>query len=199
MHPALNRLNRALARLPGVGKRSAERMALRLLQDGSGELARELMAAIHEAGTQLCRCKLCGNLTGTDRDPCVVCAHPDRDKTFLCVVEEAWDIELLEQAGGFKGLYFCLQGKLSPGKGQTVTSERLKILVSRIHDHEIKEVLLALNADIESDATVNWLSEQLEPLGVKVSRLALGIPAGSGVSYMDPVTLGRAIEARQSV
>ncbi len=196
MPEALRNLIRVLARLPGVGRRTAERMAYRLLLQNQG-LLRELRDALDRAASELTLCERCGNLTAKNEQPCAICADPRRDPSFLCVVEGAPDIQILEQARRFTGHYFCLQGKISPGGQETVSRTIVDALLKRIRDDRVAEVLLALNTDVESDATAAMLAETLQPLALRVTRLAFGIPAGSGLAYSDPETLGRALSGRQ--
>lgn len=198
MPEALQLLVRALSRLPGVGRRTAERMAHKLLLRDR-VLLRDLREALERADRELILCSRCGNLSTLDRDPCKLCTDPARDAGFLCVVEAAPDIQILEQTRAFSGRYFCLQGKLSPMQNETVGRDTVERLCVRIREDEVKEVLLALNTDVESDATAAMLAEMLRPLGVKVSRLAFGIPAGSGLAYSDPETLQRALRGRQDM
>ena len=198
MPEALQQLVRALSRLPGVGRRTAERMAYRLLlRDRS--LLRELKEALDRGDRELSLCSRCGNLTSLERDPCRLCSDPARDASFLCVVEAAPDIQILEQSRAFNGRYFCLQGKISPMQGETVEGDTLKRLRARIQEDGVGEVLLALNTDVESDATAVMLAESMHSLGIKVSRLAFGLPAGSGLAYSDPETLQRALRGRQDI
>ncbi len=196
MPEALDRLIAALGRLPGVGRRSAERMALAALRDPEGTGA-ELMAALQAATQQLVPCKLCGNITQRSQDPCALCTDPRRDAALLCVVEEPADILSMERAGAFRGRYHALMGKLSPMRGEGVRNLRVDQLVERVRKEGVKEVILALNSDVESDATASYLLEVLGALQVPVTRLARGIPAGSGLAYTDAVTLARAMENRQ--
>lgn len=198
MPEALQNLIRVLARLPGIGRRSAERMAYRLVLRNR-DLIRDLQLALDRAGKELTICSRCGNLTAVGEDPCRICTDSRRDPTFLCVVEGAPDIQILEQARAFHGHYFCLQGKISPQSRETVTTDTLNRLRRRIRDDGVKEVLVALDSDVESDATAAMLVESLAPLGLKISRLAFGIPAGSGLAYSDPETLGRALTGRQKL
>lgn len=197
MPEALANLIRVLARLPGVGRRTAERMAYKLLLRNHG-LLKELREALDRADRELTLCSRCGNLTTRGEDPCRICKDSRRDPAFLCVVEGAPDIQILEQAGAFTGQYHCLGGKISPQAQETVTRAALDRLLQRIREDGVKEVLLALNTDVESDATAAMLAEVIAPTGVNVSRLAFGIPAGSGLAYSDPETLGRAVTGRQS-
>jgi recombination protein RecR len=191
----LAHLTAALAQLPGVGRRTAERMAIHLVRNSSGT-ARELATALDEARTKLTACKLCGSVTAREENPCRLCADPRREDDILCVVEDPADIALIERSGEYRGRYFALLGKMSPMRGEGIGDLRLPALLERAAT--VKEVLLALNSDVESEATASYLrhvfSQQLPR--IKISRLALGIPAGSAIAYSDPVTLGRAIRGR---
>lgn len=186
-----------LARLPGVGRRSAERMAYRVATDRKG-LARDLAHALTELDETVVCCSMCGNLTLKTQDPCPLCTDPKRDQSQLCVVEDPQSIQQLEAAGSYRGLYFCMMGKLSPIQGQDIPPAQVTALLSRIREGTVREVILAFDSDVESDATTSFLHQQLEELGVQVTRLAFGIPAGSGIAYADPVTLARAMHGRQS-
>ncbi len=194
----LQQLISRLARLPGVGRRSAERMALRLATDQRG-LRRELFTALQAVDEQVMCCTRCGNLTMKTRDPCVLCTDPRRKDELLCVVEDPGGIQLVEAAGAYSGRYFCLMGKLSPLQGKDVSPQVVRRLVDRIQTGGVREVILALDSDVESDATSSYLHDMLASTSVKISRLAFGIPAGSGLAYSDPVTLARALDGRQSI
>lgn len=196
MPEALVHLIRTLSRLPGIGRRSAERIAYRLLLRNQ-EVLRDLRSALDRAEQELTLCNRCGNLTTHDRMPCTICSDPGRSAKVLCVVEGAPDIQILEQAGTYPGTYFCLGGKISPMNDETVTRSVLESLFARIREDGVKEVLLALNTDVESDATAQLLAGALQPYEVKVTRLAFGLPAGSGLAYSDPETLKRALKGRQ--
>lgn len=191
----LAKLAQLLAKLPGVGRRSAERMALKLARD-QGTLVRDLVAALGDVEANLKACSRCGSITRRDEDPCPLCTDPRRDDTLLCVVEDPSDIVLIERAGGFRGRYHSLMGKLSPMKGEGVEDLRIEALIKRIDEKGVKEVILALGSDVESDATVSFLRQVLASKKVVISRLAFGIPAGSEIAYSDPVTLARALEGR---
>ena len=196
MPAALDRLQQSLSRLPGIGRRSAERIALRLVQDAGGQLSRDLRSALDDVARDIRLCGRCGYVTSRDQDPCPICVDEARDDRLLCLVEDVADITLLETARAFRGRYFCLLGKISPQSGRTLTEQRLAQLNQRLGEGVVEEVLLALNADVESDATTAYLQEYLALQGVRVTRLALGIPAGSGIAYTDPVTLARAVQGR---
>lgn len=192
----LSRLQTLLARLPGIGRRSAERIALALARD-AGELRRGLLSALNDLEERVALCSRCGGVTTKEQDPCALCRDPRRESDVLCVVEDPGDILLIERAGSYRGRYFALLGRLSPMSGQTVTDPRIELLLRRIREEGIREVILALNSDVESEATVVWLAEILSQTPVAVSRLALGLPAGSAIAYSDPITLARALEGRR--
>lgn len=198
MPEALHQLIRSLSRLPGIGRRTAERMAYRLLLRNQDQL-KDLIVALERAGREIGLCSRCGNLTGVDKDPCSICADPKRTRKILCVVEGAPDIQVIEQAGSFPGKYYCLRGKISPMQDETVTRELIEKLLLRIKEDGVEEVMLGLNTDVESDATASMLAEVLRPFQIKVTRLAFGLPAGSGLAYSDPETLKRAMKGRQTV
>ncbi len=191
----MQRLVVALARLPGVGRRSAERMAMRLTV-GRRDLLDELIGALEFVRQSVVGCAKCGTPTLVDQDPCRLCTSPGREDTLLCVVEEPSDIVTLERSGGFRGRYHALMGTLSPPKGQGPADLRVGSLVERVRTEGIREVILALNTDVEGDATAAFLVEALRPENITVSRLAYGLPAGSGIRYSDPVTLERAFKGR---
>lgn len=197
MAEPLESLIDALARLPGVGRRSAERMALAVARDGAG-LGKSLQSALAEVTQRVTCCSRCGNITLRTEDPCRLCTDRRRDDQLLCVVEEPADILLMERSGVFRGRYHALMGRLSPMRGEGVANTRVDALTSRVRAGGVQEVVLALNADTEGDATASYLHDVLVGLGVRVTRLARGIPAGSGLAYTDRATLARAVENRQS-
>ncbi len=194
----LDKLTSLLGRLPGVGRRSAERMALKLARDSRG-LVRDLILALQDLDAKVCACSLCGGITLKTEDPCSLCRDARRDSRVICVVEDPGDILLIERTGYFRGRYHALMGKLSPMKGEGVQGMRVESLLKRIDGEGIEEVILALNSDVESDATSSFLQHALSTRKVKVSRLAFGIPAGSAIAYSDSVTLSRALQNRQPV
>ncbi len=191
----LGQLTEAFSRLPGIGRRTAERLSVHLARNPSG-FARELSMAIEEARARLTACKLCGSVTAKEDNPCRLCADARREDSILCVVEDPSDIALIERSGEYHGRYFALMGKLSPMRGEGLGDLRLPALLERASS--AREVLLALNCDVESEATASYLRHILSQTlpDLKVSRLALGIPAGSAIAFSDPVTLGRAIRGR---
>lgn len=192
---SIERLIACLGKLPGVGKRSAERMAVRLLRRRDGLLP-DLVAALQEAGRTTCLCSRCGCLTYTEADPCRLCTSPDRDGSVLCVVEDPNDIILIERSGGYRGRYHALMGRISPARGEGPDSLRVSELVARVDREKFQEIILALSTDMEGESTASYLSELLRGKAVKITRLASGLPAGSGIVYADPVTLARAIKGR---
>lgn len=195
---SLARLSAMLARLPGVGRRSAERMAIALLRD-QGTLVKDLAFALQDAATRLCVCSRCGNITPREADPCGLCTDATRDARLICVVEDPGDILTLERAGSFRGLYHALLGRLSPAKGEGVAQLRIESLLARVQRDQVREIVLALNADVESDATAAFLSEALAGTAVRITRLARGIPMGAGVAHADATTLAQAMEFRRPV
>ncbi len=192
----MTRLISRLARLPGIGRRTAERMALGLLKDRHG-MIRDLIHALQEVDEQVVTCGRCGNLTLKTQDPCHLCTDPRRDDSLLCVVEDPMSIQQMEAVGSYRGRYHCLMGKLSPMQGQDIAPRQLARLMQRLDEAPVKEVILAFDSDVESDASSTYLQEQLANKGVRVTRLAFGIPAGSGIAYADPITLARALHGRQ--
>lgn len=191
----IDNLIRALSRLPGLGRRSAERAALSLLRRPD-TLMDGLIAALREARATVCCCSVCGGFTAADHDPCALCSDHSRDGSLLCVVEEPADIFAIERSGGFRGRYHALLGKLSPARQVGPGDLRLQALADRLARGGISEVLLALSTDMEGDATAGYISEMLKDTDVRVTRLAFGLPADSGVGYSDPLTLKRAISGR---
>lgn len=194
----LERLSAQLGRLPGVGRRTAERMALRIARDPGGLLA-DLEAALRGVAEEVRCCSRCGSITTTQEDPCQLCTDPRREGSLLCVVEDPSDILLIEKSGGYNGRYHALMGRLSPAGNTGPADLRLEDLLRRVEAEKIQEVLLALNTDVESEATCSYIRERLQGRGTRVTRLAAGLPAGSGIMYTDSVTLARAIKGRQDL
>lgn len=199
----IDTLERALARLPGLGRRSAGRAALALLRDPE-RLLDPLVLALKDARENVCCCSRCGAFTVQGADPCAFCTDLTREAASVCVVEEPADIMTIEEAGAFHGRYHVLGGKLSPAHRMGPEKLRLGELKNRIAAEGFTEVLLALSTDMEGDATAGYLGELLRlwpsaEAPVKVTRLAFGLPADSGVAYSDPLTLRRAILHRCSM
>jgi len=189
-------LIRNLTRLPGVGEKSATRLALFILRAPTEEME-SLARAIVEVKRKIRTCSLCFNFT--DEDPCNICKEPSRQTGQLCVVEDPGDLMAIEASQGFKGLYHVLQGVLSPLDGVGPEELRIKELLERVQKGGIREVVLALNPSVEGEATSLYLAQVLKPLGVRVTRIAYGIPAGGDVQYADRVTLGKALENRRDL
>lgn len=198
MLPALDNLIHALSKLPGFGRRSSERAALALVRRPES-LLDTLMQALQEAREQICTCSVCGGFTEQDCDPCPLCSRADREEHLLCVVEDPADIYTLEASGAFRGRYHALMGKLSPSRQTGITELRITALVHRVRQEGITEILLALSTDLEGDATAAYIAEKLRDYPVRLTRLAFGLPCGSGVAYADALTLRRAIRGRQLV
>lgn len=192
----VTRLVAALGRLPGIGPRSAERLALHLVQS-EADSVRQLATAIVYAREHITDCTRCGALT--EAQPCPVCADDRRDGALLCVVERALDVFSLEKSGTFKGRYHVLGGKLSPLNGVGPEDLRIAELETRLVPEGVKEVILALGSDVEGDATAHYLAKRLSVTGTHVSRLAQGLPAGSGLEFADELTLSRALEGRRDM
>ena len=192
--PEIERLIQLLAKLPGLGPRSARRAALHLIKRREA-LLEPLAAALAEAAERVRACSRCGNIDTSD--PCAICADPRRDGSLLCVVEEVADLWALERAAAFKGRYHVLGGTLSALDG--VGPEQLNIpkLVQRVREEGIKEVILATNATVDGQTTAHYIGDRLAPLGVAVSRLAHGVPVGGELDYLDDGTLAAALKARR--
>lgn len=189
-------LTAALARLPGIGPRSAERLALHLAQEETAAV-RALADALVHAKERVRLCSVCGALT--EADPCGFCADDRRDGHLVCVVERATDILSIEKSGGFRGRYHVLGGRLSPLNGVEPEDLHVAELEARLATEPIRELILALGTDVEGDATSHYLAKRLTRDGVRVSRLARGLPAGSGLEFADELTLARALEGRSDV
>jgi recombination protein RecR len=190
----LDRLMQLLARLPGLGPRSARRAALHLIKKKEA-LMRPLADTMRAAIDSVRPCSNCGNLDGVD--PCLVCSDPKRDRTLLCVVEEVGDLWALERAQAFKGLYHVLGGTLSALDGVGPEDLTIGRLIARVAEGGIKEVILATNATVDGQTTAHYLTERLKPSGVAISRLAHGVPVGGELDYLDDGTLMAALKARR--
>ncbi len=194
MTPALEILQKQLKQLPGIGYRSAERIALHLLVEKPDRLP-ELVTALEAAAKNVRRCTLCGNLS--EADLCPVCADEKRRSGQVCVVEYVQDLAAIERSGAYRGRYHVLHGKLSPIRGVAPEDLNFGALLQRIQAGEITELILALSNDVEGEATCHYLQERLPKTGVKVTRIGFGLPSGSGVLYADAVTLKSALEGRR--
>lgn len=190
----INHLVSALSKLPGIGPRSAERISLFLVQSDVVSV-KELAAAIVNAREKVSLCGNCGALT--EVQPCRICSSLQRDGTLLCVVERPVDILSIEKSGTYNGRFHVLGGKISPINGVGPEDLRIAELEKRLGTEPIQEVIVALPSDVEGDATSNYLAKILSPRGIKVSRIAHGLPVGSGLEFADELTLSRAIEGRR--
>ena len=186
----------ALSKLPGVGPRSAERIALHLVQTESG-VVKHLADSIVNARDRIQFCTTCGSLT--EKSPCSICEDTRRDSSLICVVERAVDILSIEKAGTFRGKFHVLGGKISPLDGVEPEDLRIAELEKRLGTEFIKEIVIALGTDVEGDATSNYLAKRLTRSGLKISRIAYGLPAGSGLEFADELTLSRALEGRREM
>ena len=198
MLQCVDELEKCLAKLPGFGRRSAARAALALVREPA-RLLKPLVAALNDAAANVCCCSRCGSFTTVDRNPCAYCSDPARVTSSVCVVEEPADVVAIEAAGAFRGRYHALGGKLSPARHLGPEKLRLAELADRVTREVFTEVLLALSTDMDGDATAGYIAEMLKGSGAKVTRLAFGLPADSGVAYSDPLTLRRAIAGRMAV
>jgi len=185
-----------LSKLPGIGEKTAARLALYILRS-SDEDAKALSRNILEVKEKIRFCSKCFGLCETD--PCKICLNRSRDHTMLCVVEQPNDLVALEKSGAFKGLYHVLQGALSPMSGIGPDELRIKELIERVKLDEIKEVALATNTNVEGEATASYLAQVLKGYSVRVTRIATGVPVGGDLKYLDEITLRRAMERRESI
>ena len=193
---AIQRLAEQFGRLSGVGRKTALRMAFSVIELDS-EAAEEFAAAIIEAKQKIRECPICGNLT--DKEICSVCADEERNKKVICVVEDVRAVISFEKVREFNGLYHVLGGVISPINGVTPDKIRFAELISRVNNDEIEEVIVATNPTPDGEVTAMYISKYLKPLGIKVTRLAYGVPVGSDLEYADEITLGRALEGRRDV
>lgn len=194
--PSLARLTVELGRFPGIGRKTAARLAFHVLQQSEVE-AQALVAAITDVKAKVGYCSCCFHVT--EQDPCSICQAADRDDTLLCVVEQPRDLMAIERGHSYRGRYHVLHGVLSPLDGVGPDDLKFEALVERVQQGAVAEIIVATNFSIEGEATALYLGRILQPLGVKVTRLAHGIPMGSDLEYVDEATVGRAIEARRDI
>ncbi len=185
-----------LGRLPGVGPKSAQRIAFYLLQTEDDQ-AQKLAQVLMEVKERVRFCEVCGNVT--EETQCNICRDSRRNRTAICVVEESKDVQAIERTREFRGLYHVLGGAISPIEGIGPDQLRIKELMARLGSPEIQEVIIATDPNLEGEATATYLTRMLSPLGIKISRLASGLPVGGDLEYADEVTLGRAFEGRRTV
>ncbi len=193
---SITQLISALSKLPGVGPRSAERIALHLVQTESA-LVKNLADIILSARERIKFCEICGALT--EQSPCSICTDSRRDSSLVCVVERAVDILAIEKSNTFRGKFHVLGGKISPLDGVEPEDLRIADLERRLTKEPIKEIVIALGTDVEGDATSNYLAKRLARSGLKISRIGFGLPAGSGLEFADELTLSRALEGRREM
>ena len=190
----IERLIELLAKLPGLGPRSARRAALHLIKRKE-QVLEPLAAALKDAAANMRTCETCGNLDTVD--PCGICTNPKRDQSLICVVEEVGDLWAMERSGAFKGLYHVLGGTLSALDGVGPDDLNIAMLVARAENEEVKEIILALNATVEGQTTAHYVAERLESTDVAVTKLAHGLPMGGEIDYLDQGTLSAALKARR--
>jgi recombination protein RecR len=192
---AIEKLIEEFAKLPGVGYKTAQRLTLYVLNLPKEEVEEFANALVKARGT-IKYCSVCGNFT--DSDPCAICSNPSRDKETICVVEEPKDIMAIERVREYNGVYHVLHGVISPMSGKGPDAIRLRELISRTKD-DIKEIIVATNPNVDGEATAMYISKLLKPLGIKVTRIAHGIPVGGELEYADEVTLSKALEGRKEI
>jgi len=192
----LSKLIDELQRLPGIGAKSAQRLAFHVLKTTREEIDR-LADAMREVKERVTYCSVCSNIT--DVDPCYFCTHPGRDRRLICVVEQPENVTGIEKTRDFKGVYQVLMGALSPLHGVGPDDLKIKDLLMRVGAGGVEEVILATNPNVEGEATAIYLARLLKPLGVRVTRIAMGVPVGSDLEYADEVTMHKALEGRREV
>lgn len=192
----LDRLIGALSKLPGIGPKSAQRIAFHILKVDE-HVAEALVRSIVEMKKSLRFCSICFNIT--DKDVCDICSDPKRDDSLICVVEQFSDVISVEKSHSFRGVYHVLGGSLSPIDGITPQNIHMQELFSRINNGDVRELIVATNPTLEGEATAIFISDRIKPLGVRVTRIASGLPVGSDLEYADELTLSRAIEGRREM
>ena len=194
--PSIEKLIQSFEKLPSIGNKTAARLAFYIL-NASEEETNEFVSAIINAKKNLKYCSQCYNIS--DTDPCTICGNPKRDQSQICVVEDVRDIIAMERTHEFKGVYHVLHGSISPMNGIGPEDIKIKELLSRLMDGQVKEVILATNPRVEGEATAMYLSKLIKPLGVSVTRIAHGIPVGGDLEYTDEITLTKALEGRREL
>lgn len=194
--PSLAKLIEELSKLPTIGPKTAQRLAFYILKAPQREV-RRLAEVIVEVKEKIKNCSICYNIT--EEDPCNICQDIKRDKKTICVIEQASDIIALEKIREYKGTYHVLEGAISPLDGITPEHLRIKELLKRIEDNQVEEIILATNPNVEGEATALYLTKLIKPLGLKLTRIAYGIPVGGDLEYADEVTLAKALEGRREL
>ena len=193
---SLQQLVEQLQKLPGIGAKGAQRLAFHILKNPRDD-AERLVEAIRNVKDRVTYCSTCNNIT--DSDPCAICANSSRDHRLICVVEEPQNVSVVEKTREFRGAYHVLMGALSPLHGVGPDDLKIKGLLARVGDGQVDEVIIATNPTVEGEATALYLARLLKPLGVRVTRIAMGIPVGSDLEYTDEVTMTRAMENRRDL
>ena len=194
--PSIEKLIEAFERLPSIGNKTAARLAFHIL-DATKEETEEFISAIMNAKSNLKYCSKCYNIS--DTDPCPICGSVKRDQSIICVVEDVRDVVAMERTHEFKGVYHVLHGTISPMNGIGPDDIKIKELLSRLMDGQVKELILATNPRVEGEATAVYISKLVKPMGVKVTRIAHGIPVGGDLEYTDEITLSKALEGRREI
>ena len=194
--PSIEKLIQSFEKLPSIGNKTAARLAFYIL-NASEEETHEFVSSIVNAKKNLKYCSKCFNIS--DTDPCPICANPKRDQSQICVVEDVRDIVAMERTHEFKGVYHVLHGSISPMNGVGPDDIKIKELLARLMDGQVKEVILATNPRVEGEATAMYLSKLIKPLGIKATRIAHGIPVGGDLEYTDEITLTKALEGRREL
>lgn len=194
--PSIEKLIESFERLPSIGHKTAVRLAFHMLDLGKEETD-EFINSIINAKEKLKYCSNCYNIS--DTDPCPICSSPKRDNSIICVVEDVRDVMAMERTHEFKGVYHVLHGTISPMNGIGPEDIKIKELLNRIADNDIKEIIIATNPRVEGEATAIYISKIIKPLGIKVTRIAHGIPVGGDLEYTDEVTLSKALEGRREL
>lgn len=194
--PSIEKLVEAFERLPSIGHKTAVRLAFHML-DATQEETKEFIDSITNAKKNLKFCSKCYNIS--DTDPCPICANPKRDESLICVVEDVKDIIAMEKTHEFKGVYHVLHGSISPMNGVGPDDIKLKELIARLNPEIVKELILATNPRVEGEATAMYISKLVKPFGIKVTRIAHGIPVGGDLEYTDEITLTKALEGRREL
>lgn len=192
----LSRLTEELQKLPSIGAKSAQRLAFHFLKQPRDEVDR-LCEALRDVKEQITNCSVCSNIT--DRDPCFYCTNESRNRQLICVVEDPHNVAAIERTGDFKGTYHVLMGALSPLKGVGPDELQIKGLLQRVGADSVTEVILATNPNVEGEATAIYLAKLLKPLGVRCTRIAMGVPVGSDLEYADEITMLKAMEGRREL
>ena len=194
--PSIEKLIQSFEKLPSIGNKTAARLAFYIL-NASEEETNEFVSSIINAKKNLKYCSKCFNIS--DTDPCPICANPKRDQSQICVVEDVRDIVAMERTHEFRGVYHVLHGSISPMNGVGPDDIKIKELLARLMDGQVKEVILATNPRVEGEATAMYLSKLIKPLGIKATRIAHGIPVGGDLEYTDEITLTKALEGRREL